>query len=438
MIDRDPENYSVELLGKWRSEAEDLTREELGKTLPDAREMALMQSALYKRPLALSVADAVGGIVELTKHELERRDPRFAVDVRYEGGVTNVVLKPRESLSFHVAVNEPYRAEFAEKWQDLVDHGTKLEIGSKALIFTGSPLLDDFQSQSGRVQIGTNLKRKAIQKMSFRNAMGGNDPALDDFQGQVTGGRKSFVFDGSTFDGLYSLSYRYSFPDGAGPVSSSSMNMTLNSRRWEGRSIVALPYAEKLFLFIERVKAGTPLYFELEIDGRKMLSAIGHDFFADPNAQDLYGILRYLRNAKDILKIIGADVIFPANSFELSSADAAAIEKVWHLLFEYPKTSGKALGEITCGIEPVNEQALEALVKAVGTEAPGIQIQLIQHSSEALNIVGERINVPPISLEYSSVNLSLEAGAQFKLGESSPVKVLPRDECVVTVRAVHP
>jgi len=167
LIDRDPSQYSVELLNEWKLQAENKAFSEIGRKLPkDEDAINQVAAALTGLPKSY-IAAAISNIHKATGHSLESLDPRFSIHTEYRNKATSIQIHPKEDVSLKFKITGGDSDKFPEQYCRLVAHGTELKISSRDITFEGSKLFEElFSNIDGIFSVSSN-QISATQKLWF-------------------------------------------------------------------------------------------------------------------------------------------------------------------------------------------------------------------------------------------------------------------------------
>ncbi|MBI1891717.1 MAG: hypothetical protein HYS18_13785 [Burkholderiales bacterium] len=430
LIDKDPKTYPVELLQQWKKSAELEAQEEMGQ-IPVSRKTHEQLQALVFGDLPFKRApDAVSNICHLVASKYKELDPRFDVEIGYQDGKTICTFSATEPVSFAANIANEFALEFREKFNDLISHGKDLEIDAKAITLTGSKLFELTNNQATKFVLSTNLRKNAVTKIEVLDDEGILEFSLDDVLGELVGGKKSVTFSGSTYQGLIAIEFTYEFGE------SSSENCTISTEidfsSWNTKTLLTLPYFEKIYKYYDALFHGKSIGLRLEIDGEKVISGNGADFADEDHVGRVYSLLRYIRNVRAILKFIGTDVPY-AENIRLSLNDVEDVEYFYNLLIEHKQMRGEQLGTVSFTVIPhIGEVVQSSIMSLMSGEANAIRIE--QSFGQPLNLYGTKITLPRIAISYSRMRAQDPINlTQVIPGEAISMKLIPLEDCAMHV-----
>lgn len=307
-IDRDVKRYPVDLLKQWKSVAEQLAKEELGKKLPSKHDaIDTLTTAFTGQPKGF-ISHAISNVHKASASALEALDPRFAVKTTFADGVTQIGVFPKQDVSLLMNVKKEYAKEISSKYRQLVDHGIELVMKGDAITIEGSRLLTELASHSPVSTIKLSpTKFRATQKIWLLNKSTSLVETFDDINGGISAGRQSFSFEGAACDSIFVFSYQKSLEpiDGSATVS-----IGINFEKWSRIDVRALPYFNKIYSFFEKIHDGWALFTSLEINGIEVLRSKEVALGAPNFATEILRSLDVINMAKSVAEALNTAILF--------------------------------------------------------------------------------------------------------------------------------
>ena len=99
LIDRDENKYAVIVLAKWKQDAENLAVSELGRRLPNNKDVVDTFVSAFTGNSKTYIPSAIGNVHAATKQVLEALDPRFSIQSAYQNGIPSLSIAPKEDVS---------------------------------------------------------------------------------------------------------------------------------------------------------------------------------------------------------------------------------------------------------------------------------------------------------------------------------------------------
>ena len=326
-IDKNPNNYSIELLNKWKNKAETSATKELGTKLPSDMDAINMVSSALTGNLTQFLPNAIPNIHKATVASLENIDSRFSFKTKYSEDITTITCHAKENISLSMKIDERYTQEYNVKFQKLMEHGEDLKIHSTGITIKGSQLFEEIMTKANTFSMTTE-KKVAIQKIWLTNDGSNAIETLDDIHGFISFGTKSFTFEGSALDKLFNLSYQYVFDKN---VDNNTINMSLFLDNWDGLSIKSLPYFNKVFSFYSKLFKGWSINTCLEIEGEKLLNSSSIKVNTSSYLKSIYSFLLYTKRCREISNILDKDITF-TSYIEFTAEEHMYITKILNIL----------------------------------------------------------------------------------------------------------
>jgi hypothetical protein len=424
-VDRDPERYTVALLKSWKAEAESIALQEQGRPISVISERPLFQAGLFKKPIQQFVSSAVASMAET----MMRIDPRITVEAHLTSSHATFVCRANEPVSFTMNVMPAFQSEFHAKLQAFTEHGEPIVMETSAVHIEGSALLELLNDQAETLSIGSIAKKSAIQKIFLRDQSSDTYFAMDDFIGEIIGGTKSFTFDGRALNGLCQLRYRFEFADQGGRRRDNPIEWIFNYDVWQGRPVRQLPYFDKLFRFFEVSNNDWTSSWTLEVEGNEVLKASGRMSLGDQVHGD-YTMLHYIRNVRELSKLLGIDVPYVKTS--ISGKDMVAVHDLWAWLCDRPRRVGQDLGDFKTKLAP-QTKAEAALLRDKAREDSGVAIKLERQFDQPFNLLGTYVMVNPVTMCFSSMKISIDGDVDVRPRKTVGVLLKPEEACRFSV-----
>ncbi|WP_211474922.1 hypothetical protein [Collimonas humicola] len=425
-IDLDETHYTVSLLRSWKSQAEATARSEHGVPKATSMERNLFKVGLLKTPIHQFVSSALSNMSEI----VAAIDPRFSVEVHTTSSLTQLTFTANEPVVFRTNVLPSYQSEFNAKMRALVEHGESLVINSSAVRMEGSALLEMFRDDESTLSIKATRRKPAAHKISLRDPNSYAVLALDDFVGEIVTGTKSFKFEGRAFNGLYRLRYRFNFSEEMG-IQDLPVEFLFNYETWEGRTVTQLPYFDKLLRYFEALQNNWIGSWILEIEGKEVITGSGTGAAALDSDSDTHTMLRYLKNVREILSLLGTDV--PFTRAQISGKDISAVISLWSMLCEQPRRNSNEFQLPSSNqLTPANKSQATALSDAV-KRGDAMAVEIDRHFDEPFNFCGTYLKINPVKLHYSKVRFGLIDSKKITPKKTVGIAMTPEEDCVFLV-----
>lgn len=308
-IDRDVIGHPVELLRQWKIEAEVRAKTELGRPQPKASDaVEMLTQALTGAPKSF-LASSIHNAHVASAGVLEKLDPRFKVTSSFDPqNGARFVLSAREHVDVSLRMEPDSLGSIAMLYSRFLDHGIGFEVDAKKIKLEGSPLLSSISEMAsgdeGKLQIGTK-PTEAVTKVALLDPVSGRHESLDDVQGDLVVGLKSYTFSGTSMGGLQSLTFTM-------PIDSesvvSAINLKFNFEKWRGLSITKLPWFSKVVRVIRAIEDGWELDITLEISGERLLGAAVR--LNQAEAANIVALLKYTKLARELSDFLCVEVPF--------------------------------------------------------------------------------------------------------------------------------
>jgi hypothetical protein len=411
MIDRDTKTYTVAVLKRWRESAEIRAKEELGQ-IPVSREhYDAMHSVVFGSGPRLTSLDPVATMCRLAAESLEKKDPRFKVEVERTRNKTMYTYLARENVEFSLSVAKDFTAEFSEKLARLVRHGEDLKIASGAISLEGSPLFEHFQGAEG-VFVLSPTTRKSASVLIELGDKAGNKNFFAEINGEIVGGSESVHFQGKGLNGLFQL--ELTLPRNSTRV---RVNSVIDFAIWDTNEINTLSNFNRIWSYYECATAGRTVKLMVEVDGKELALLEGK---APTDEISNFAMIAYIFNARKIAAALGQPIRFDSNASITWDEFNAAHELRLRMNLTTPK---ELQSNPVMTLAPAPGKALEDVLRDISMTAGALSLE---QELEPLPLFKQVL--PAFKLVTTFSNVRLE-----RIGEPDDgivtVEVVPNDLC---------
>ncbi|HID98802.1 MAG TPA: hypothetical protein EYP59_00725 [Thiotrichaceae bacterium] len=422
IIDNDETVYTVELLKKWKHKAEDRANKEIGNKLPDNNETINTLTTAFSGQSTMILHNAIPNVCQAISNRYELLDPRLDVETSYFNKTTHFSISAKESVETKIQVDKKYKNEFLDKYINLLEHGETLNIPSDAITITGSKLLEELTQnvKKGQFSFIPTLEKPAIQKIWVFDPDNHLTKHIDDIQGKVILGTKSFSFKGTLFNELLFISYRkYLQSD-----ENLNIKFKIDFTKWNKIQLAFLPYFDSLYHFFEHLKKGWELNTKLEINGLEILrggitSCEYPELFCD-----YYAILNFIHRVKVVCQYLNISINFQSD-FSYSAELYEQILEIYNIISND--------GEVRH--RDISESATFTLI--VGSDLDNLHrmtnsscIKLEQTEANKIKLFGQELVLPLLSISLTNVSPKIKQNiTSIKSGDKIEVECVPNKGC---------
>jgi len=421
-IDRDESTYSIALLHDWKDSAEKFAQSELGRRPPQRQDAIDAVVAAMTAQSSKFNASVIPNVIRASETALEEIDPNVAVKANFIDGKTSFEIRPKQPGTLKIHLHGKDAQSFAKQHKDLIEHAKPLSLETSELTLEGSKLLEELISKTDRVsfQLSRTHNIRAIQKIWLINSNTNEEYHFDDLIGEISGGTKTFTFNGSCCDGIFFCTYKKSY-------STKKTNSTfgLNSDLWNNSNILELKFFPKLHSFYN--KASTPgwfFYTSLEVNGQELMRSDGIDISNESFATQLAALLNYLELARELAKYLNAEIQFK-DSIEITREDyielarAVQISKGCDEEFNASNATPYSM-EVIVG----DKDKIKRLIKS----QVAINTTLSQKNGEILKIMEQDVTLPPKEFVFESIIPTFDGDPEsIQEGETIKIDCVPTD-----------
>lgn len=419
-IDRDEERYTVDILEKWKQEAENSARRELGKKLPSNTDtIDAVVAALTGCPKSY-MAEAIPNVHKATKKSLESLDPRFFVETTYKPNKTQVQISAREPVSLPVKIRKESAKEYLEKHKQLIEHGRDIEIDSEAISIEGSKLFEElFNKNKGTFYIPSK-KINAIQKIWLVGNEKSIVESFNDINGTIEFGTKSFTFKGTTFNGIFKVECQVFMDE-----TKSNIKISTCFKQWEGVDIKMLPYFDKLFSLYSKMSKGWKFFTSLELNGLKILTSKGMEVNEWENILRISDFLHYIDCSKIIAKEYDTRINYTSNVAYTAEEHQNITDIAETIKGKKEYTKDDISKNASC--ELTIDESIDTLKELIESKEAH-SIKMIQQIRERIKLFGVEVELPPLQVSLDSVIPEIYGNIdKLNTGDIVKVEWVPQD-----------
>jgi hypothetical protein len=280
------------------------------------------------------------------------------------GNSTHIALRAKEPVRFTASIAPSHQAEYRAKMRDLKAHGTPVEMSADKIQLGGSALLELMPTDSnGVVRFAASYRQRAVQKITLQNSESQAVFAMDDVVGEIFGGNESITFEGSAFNGILGMRYRYTYATELARQQQ-DVEITLHYDTWRDRTLRKLPYFDRLYQYFECMRRGWNVWISLEIEGISFISGSGEKVYSAESLGEIWSSLLYLKRVRDLLSFWNKDLPFQVAS--VSAEEAREVFRVWEMLLGGPVVRGRDIEAGTWEVVPQGEPEVAMLRQIVG------------------------------------------------------------------------
>jgi len=426
-IDKDVARYSPELLNEWKKEAERLAREELGQKLPGKNDaINTVTSALTGLPTVF-LPQAIGNTIKATTNVLENLDSRFVINAAYNENVTTFTLSAKEDVKASLEIKPEYAQEFSFKLEKLINHGEVLEVDTELVQLKGSRLLEEMTShfKQGKLRLLPPLRKKALVKLVLVGD-DGDIHLVEDVRGELIAGKKTMSFNGSTYDGLFSVDFTSELSSfGTQPL---NFNFGVDFDKFLNVPVTQLSNFDDVYTFYERINAGQKLVLNLEIEGKLLIKGTLDDIRGQSNFQYIHSCINFVHICRNILNYLNIDVTF-SPGFNILPGIFDLLSNINAIITGNNVFSADRYGSASTVIIIKDKQAAEMMIED-GPRAMSFE----QTETSTIDLFGHSVTLPKISIMFDKVVPHLEVDINdIQAGQAISVKWFFEPDCMCTI-----
>lgn len=325
--------------------------------------------------------------IQKRQADLEKIDPRCAVQVSVCNGREQVAIQPKEPFSFSMSVN----SKNVEGWKAFVEKGEMIRTTPGEVSFAGMPLFQDVLNRSAEIQL-----QIAQQRPSSINIINCNVefPEVTHIDGTFVIGTKFSRFLGHIPNSPLRISFELPH-ECLDTIRSVGLVIEFSLSKWAGQPILDLAAFNQIKIFSESFSGETNPKFEISVEGNRLnrgeLGGRGTPIF-----DFIEKSLEWLIKCRWLAEHFKVNPLLPALDV-FSQADFNNIQELHDIL---------KFGQIVYS-KPYLELSIEVAPTEGRNIAPADTVKSLRlHSlNPTYNFFGTPISLPSIQHVFSEVNL---------------------------------
>ena len=410
-IDKDELRFPHSTLFQWKSEAERLALQSLGRPPDGKQALETLTQALGGYPEKL-IPDAIRNVARCSKSALEKGMPGINVSVSFIDGIPTYTYTPKDGnappIIDVISKDECERKVLAEKFAE----GRPFALPEGLHLRTEFPL--GHLVQGKRVAVSFDPANKLDAELIFTADIGGKARSVS-FLGQARAGRSLFSFEPVWGDNLLDLALEIWF--GENTEKQSGLTANLNIPVWNGSRICNLPYFSKVQDF-SRIFSRDLVSATILVQGNEIAT---FELSGTQRASNIGEIVQVMEIARAAATEAGTNPLFTEGAYWEFA------EKSYLPLARYVQREES--------LEDIRSNQVLALPIKLKSDEERTEIQKggfkIENPSERVPFWGQVIEVPSISFVLMNIELQIEKTTQTPDGLEGEVKIMLSEESLL-------
>ncbi len=332
IIDREEDAYSVDLLKKWKKNAESYARLSANQRMYNQTDLSLCSQHYLlnylKNPQLILSSDnnpfTLNTIAKSITEALLQIDDRIQVNVSYNNDIQSFYIK-KNPLTRNL---EPVEILFRplptlsnqEKWEDFITHGLPIEVQMDTITSNSEALKIIFLNDSDN--INARFDKSINQTLIIKDL---HDNFVEEFEGKIFIGRDTFSFESKIHQNLLSLNID-KIPNDFSNLTS-FMKLNLELELWNNKDLNCLEKFSQIFNFYKKIsKLESIKLYALNKDKELFIAKL------NINSNELkyvYNLMNYINICRKINQILDLKIKFEKNA-EFTSEEHQRL----HCIFE--------------------------------------------------------------------------------------------------------
>jgi hypothetical protein len=396
-IDRNSNDFSVELLREWKTQAEFKATQELGNKLPDVNDGQELLISAFSGNQKKLIPNAIANIHNAAASSLESLDPRFKITSQYIDGSTHFEIHAREEANIQMHIKAEESVNFEDQLQKLQSQGKDFEIACSAISFTGSKLFEEILSnQPAGVFKLKAPKKLAVVRLAVKSPIDNSIEYFEDIQGKLSIGSSEMSFEGYACKKIFKLEMPLNLNK------KTSVTMSIDLESWQGIDVRVLPYLDRLFSFFDKLVTGSVLIATLQVDGNDVYTSNTADMSKIDFIKMLASFLKYTKSAKEIATFINQPVLFISDV-------SYSIDEYLNIL-EIARTikDESIFYEKDFNSYPSCQLTIDENFSALQKCTTPAEFKMIGSDSSKVSLFNQEVLLPPLCYIFENVTLKLK------------------------------
>lgn len=426
LIDSDPGRFTVDLLKKWKVEAEQTAQTELGTRRPSLGDVSQAISAVLSGLPSEISRHAISNVHKSAEDRLNSLDPRFGVKSSFNDGKACLEIYPRQDVLLTGRIRGVDAATLTDRMRALIERAEDFEMSGGSITFDESPLFNELRINEavGSILIKAHSKQASVRIWTSDQASGKKD-CFFELPATIAAGTKVAKLSAAGLDGLLSLSMEMSVTNTTPSVTAS---IKIDFSAWSGQDVRSLKHFRRINELIQSIKSKNPLHIELELDGINSASLSSQDAHNNEQFAEMALSLQHIENATTLLKYLSLPLPFPG-----------------HLHFTYEEyTKLKRAAEIASGKasnDKFNGASSDIIVdeganniRTLLSSDENLQITFYETEGNTIPVLGKNVEIPPAKVTIMDIRPVVnERIEDLKAGDTIKIHFAGKDTSKVQV-----
>lgn len=426
LIDSDPGRFTVDLLKKWKVEAEQTAQTELGTRRPSLGDVSQAISAVLSGLPSEISRHAISNVHKSAEDRLNSLDPRFGVKSSFNDGRTCLEIYPRQNVPLTGRICGIDEAILTEKMRALIERAEDFEVSGGSITFDESPLFNELRINDavGNILIKAQTKKASVKIWTSDQATGRKD-CFFEFPATIAAGTKMAKLSAIGLDGLLSLSMEISIADA---IESVNADIKIDFLAWSGQDVRSLKHFRRVNKLIQSVMSKESLHLELDLDGVNSVSLSSQDAHNNEHFAEMALSLQHIDNAATLLKFLSLPLPFPGN-LHFTYEEYTKLKRAAEI------ASGKACNDKFNGASSdiiVDEGASN--VRTLLSSDETLQITFCETEGNTISVLGRDVEIPPAKVTITDIRPVVnERIEDLKAGDTIKIHFAGKDTSKVQV-----
>ncbi|MEZ8368876.1 hypothetical protein AB6C94_05480 [Vibrio splendidus] len=428
LIDIDEDAYPVEVLHKWKQEAQTLARVNLGKSMLPKGEIDKQAIKSFGDYIAgsnlISNLDAPAKVIQHFDNQLNNLDDNFEIRTDVINGITTRYIIPRtDNASLSLTMNESEGIVFQEKLKNFLEKGESISFSSESIKLTGSKVLEALSEGSpSHISINAPSSKVYIDLYAISKT---KKVLLSTFKGKQFVLDRAIKFEGFAFNKLIKITSFY-YLDSKKMICS----FEIKTSGWKHKSLFKLPFFNKLLLAKDVLLDNGWFSIGLELEDGMAIDALAIGGVDDELAE-LFSEFGRVVNIINCYKQICQKYQLPEPIFDDFELDERSYDNLTYITEELLNGEQYASGKSVMSFEgEIGKEYMDSLEEAVAKGKSSSEF-VMKQNHELPILFGVDLSFLKIETSLENIDINLE-----KTSKGAKVRVTPNESSISVTRLV--
>jgi len=333
------------------------------------------------------------------KEHWKKLDPRIDVDIHHSGTNTSFKFNPKEKINFSFHVKKKKPDKFEEKIEEALNKGTAVEFDTKDVEVRGSDLLSELMNDKnveGKISIKPSRWVNGSVLLETIDKNNNSSSILYNVNGKIFIGKTDFKFEGELENAPFKLTLLAPFRANKNKMIA-NVEMVFDYKKWINKSIIFLPYRERLYNLFNDLNNGLELIVHIDFEGNTLYST-KKAFPPEPMIQSVHSFFQLIHQVVKIIEYTKTYLILPEEK-HVTEDDWDTVETMYNIITKGQHRKNAEMVKFKTWIIP----GLEMIKKIKSGKSLDGAIRLHTHSK--FRLFGQEVEFGNMQYEITNSKL---------------------------------